>query len=689
MKKILFPILTIALIATTVSAQTLDRSIRPKPGPAPEIKLGKTETFTLPNGLRVFVVENHKLPTVEYSIELDVKPALEGDMAGYRDMMSELLVSGTKSRSKDKLSAEIDFIGANIDASDKGISASSLKKHQAKLLELMSDITLNADFKQEELDKIKTRTLSGLQTSKNEPDAMLRNVSAAVNFGKNHPYGEITTEESVKAITLDRCRKYYATYFHPNVAYLAIVGDITLAEVKPLIEKYFGSWEKADVPVANYSIPPVPTTARVVFVPRDGAVQSVINVTYPVDLKPGAPDAIKASVANTILGGGSQGRLFLNLREKHGWTYGSYSTLRTDELMGNFTAYAKCRNIVSDSSVGQIVEEMKRLQNEKIAGDQLQNTINYLSGNFAIGLEDPARIAQFAINIERYNMPKDYYQNYLKNLAAVTPEDVQVIATKYIHPDQANIVVVGSKAEVANKLAVYAKDGRVEMYDNYGREIKTAAAPQSIPANMTAADVWKKYIAAVGGEKAIAGLKDIKVISEGEIQGTTLSITEMKKSPLKLKQMIQAKGMTLQQVVLNGDKGYQMQQGQKSDLAGDDLKSTQQDADLQADIHQDKYGIKRTLKGMEDVNGASAYMLEVEDSKGKKSIEYYDATSFLLVKHVEDGSVTEFADYKEVPNSGGYKIPHTVTIPLGPGMTVATKVKTAEVNKNIPDTEFQ
>lgn len=696
MKKLALSILSLALLTTAASAQKLDRSIKPKPGPAPEIKLGKTESFTLPNGLRVFVVENHKLPTVAYSIQLDVKPELEGDMTGYREMMSELLTSGTKTRSNDQLNKEIDYIGVNISASAESVFGSGLKKHQDKLLELMSDVTINSDFKQSELDKIKKRSLSGLEAEANEPDAMLENVSAAVNYGSGHPYGEIPTDETVAKITLDQCRKYYSTYFRPNVAYMAVVGDITVKEVKPLVEKYFGGWQKADVPVAKYSDPQRPSEVKMAFVPREAAVQSVINVTYPIDLKPGEPDVIKAKVTNAILGGGSQGRLFLNLREKHGWTYGSYSSITQDELKGSFTAYAKCRNAVSDSSVTEMIAEMRKMQSEKISQTDLQDYIVNLSGSFAMGLENPATVAQYAINIERYNMPKDYYQNYLKNLSAVTPEDVQSIAKKYITPEKAHIVVVGSKDEVAKTMTKFAKN--MTYYDNYGREIKantTAAAP----AGLKVEDVRKKYITSIGGEKAINGVKDIKTVSKGAFsmggQEIPLTITEMKKAPSQMKSMVEGMGMVFQKIVLNGDKGYQENQGQRADLEAADVKDAKMEADIYADLHPEKYGIKRSIKGMEKLNGSDVYILEA-DADGKKSTEYYDAATGYLVKKIatEDGgpagpvvATTEYADYKEVPGSGGFKIPYTVT-QSGGGQTITAKVEVAEVNKGIADTEF-
>lgn len=691
MKKIVFPILALA-IATSSWAQTLDRSQRPKAAAAPEVKLGKTETFTLANGLKVFVVENHKLPTVSISVQLDIRQELQGDMAGYTGFVGELLSSGTKTRSKDKLNEEIDFIGASVSANAEGAFAYGLKKHQAKLMELMSDMLLNSEFKQEELDKLKTQALSGLETSKNDPDAMMANVEKVLNFTTNHPYGEVETEATIKAITLDRCKKYYETYFRPNVAYMAIVGDITAAEVKPLVAKYFGSWVKKDVPVASYVQPEAPLSPKVAFVPRDAAVQSVISVTRPIDLKPGASDEFAAKVANTILGGGSQGRLFLNLREKHAWTYGSYSSLNSDILAGSFGAEAKARNPVTDSSVAEIISEMNRLQNEDVDQESLQNTLNYISGNFAISLESPQRIAQLAINIEKLKLPADYYQNYLKKLNAVTAADVKAAAQKYMNPRNMNIVVVGSKDEVASKLGRFAKNNIITYYDNYGNVIVPSETKSA--GNVKVEDIMKNYATAIGGEKALKGLKDIKIIRKGVMQGGEITIMNFQKEGNKMKAVVNGtfngQTMNLQRMVLNGDKGYQEVQGKKQDLTGEELEQAKQQADMQAELNPEKYGVKRTVKGIVQVNGADAYMVEAIDKKGKKSTEYYDVNSKFLVKQVgvgegdNPGMVMEFGDYKEVPGSNGYKVPYTLKMMGG-----EFKVTSIDVNKGISDKEFE
>jgi zinc protease len=397
MKKIILSIAT-AFVISNAQAQ-LDRSVRPKAGPAPEIKMGDAQSFTLPNGLKVFVVENHKVPAVSYQISLDITPALQGNAIGYKDFMGELLMSGTKTKSKDAFNEALDGIGAQINAGNDGVYAACLSKQQEKMLALLSDMLLNPNFTQAELTKIKTQSISGLKSNEDDPEAMSNNMVSAMLFGKGHAYGEVQTEASTKAITLDMCKKYYSTYFRPNVAYMAVVGDITMQQAKDLITKYFAKWQRAAVPVASYETPKDNTGARVAVVNKTGAVQSVVNVTYPINIKPGTPDVVKLRVANSVLGGGSAGRLFQNLRETHGWTYGSYSNVSFDKLENSsmFSATANCKTASTDSSVKEIIAEMNRLKTEKVEDETLESIKRNMAGKFALGLEDPKTLARYAI----------------------------------------------------------------------------------------------------------------------------------------------------------------------------------------------------------------------------------------------------------------------------------------------------
>ncbi|HTN37625.1 MAG TPA: pitrilysin family protein, partial [Arachidicoccus sp.] len=667
---------------TAIHAQTLDRSIRPKAGPAPEIHLGDAETFTLDNGLKVFVVENHKMPIVTYSIQLDIRPETEGDKVGTYDFVGELLTHGTEKRNKDQFDQEMDEIGANIGAGSNAIFGQSLSKFQGQLLDLMSDALMHAQFKQTELDKLKKQTKSGLATQENDPDAMLQNVSGVLNFGKNHPYGEITTEQTVENVTLSDCNKYYHTYFRPNVAYMAVVGDITVAEAKKMVQQYFGAWERADVPKTNYPavVPPAKTTVD--FVSRPGAVQSVIAITYPVALQPGAPDVIKVRAMNEILGGSSQGRLFLNLREKHAWTYGAYSRINPDDIMGTAQLYAKCRNVVTDSSIDQMLIEMNRLRTEPVDQQILQNTLNYMSGTFALGLESPQTIAQYAINIERYNMPKDYYKNYLKNVSAVNVSEIQAMAEKYIHPQQAHIVVVGNQSEAA-KLKKFSADEKLLYYDNYGNPVE--AQESKVINGISIDDVLSKYINAIGGKAAIEGLKDLTVFGSMDMGGSAVRVIQIVASPDKLLQTVESNGNIMQKMIINGDKGYQEAQGQKQEISGDGLNEYKQEADLQADLHPEKYGISYSLNDMEKLDGKDVYNVFKASNNGKdRATQYYDVATGLLIKEISNSadrglSIKMLSDDKEVKGGNGYKIPFTVETTEG-GMDRKIEVQSARAN---------
>jgi hypothetical protein len=304
-------------------------------------------------------------------------------------------------------------------------------------------------------------------------------------------------------------------------------------------------------------------------------------------------------------------------------------------------------------------------------------------------------VAQYAINIERYHMPKDYYKNYLKDLSAVSADDVIAMSKKYIRPDNANIVVAGSKDEVAGKLAKYSADGKVDYYDYSGKTIVPAEA-MAVPADMTADKVFKKYIAAMGGEKGINSVKDIRIVGTSKMQGMALTITEEKKAPNKWKQFIDVnmggQTSTVQKQVFDGTKGFQEAQGHKAEITGDDLDEVIQDADIAMDLHPEKYGIKRTIKGMEAVNGSNAYVVDVVNAKGKKSTEYYDAASGLLVRKIQGAGekvqTSDYADYRVVPGTNGYKVPYKVTESGAGNPTITEDVQSVEVNKGIGDGEF-
>ena len=700
MKKIVSIVCALTIISG-VFAQTLDRSKKPVAGAAPEIKLGKIESFTLENGLKVFVVENHKLPKVAYSLTLDVDPVLEGEMSGYIGATGELIGRGTTNMTKQKIDEEIDFIGATLSTSSGGAYASSLKKHQDKLLSIMSDVIMNADFKQEELDKIKKQTKSGLESEKDNPDAIAGNVKSALLFGNKHPYGEITTEETVDKITLDKCKEYYTTYFRPNVSYMAVVGDITVEEAKKNVEKYFGSWAKGEVPTNKYRTPAAPAKTQVAFVHKEGSTQSVINITYPINLKPNSPDVIKAKIMNSILGGSATARLFMNLREGHGFTYGAYSRISSDELVGNFNANAKVRNEVTDSSLVEFMVELNRIVDEKVTEEDLQNVKNYMTGTFAYSLQDPQTIARFAINTERYNLPADYYATYLKQVAAVTVDDIQAMAKKYIKPNNALILIVGDKA-VADKAAPFSADKEVSFYDAEGNDFVEAL--KAAPEGMTAENVLDKAIEAKYGmaagkslDKKLKKIKDITVKMSASVQGQSISITRYSKAPNKYAMSITMGPMVIQKQTYDGVKGKMSGMQGNKDIEGEDLEELKEDAKMFGDVNYASSGNKYALLGIEPIGDKDAYKIEVTNKAGDKSSDWYDVATGLQVKSMkvsempeEAGggtvtSITEYSDYKMVE---GINRAHKIKQIAGPQI-IDMEVTSVEVNTKLGDEIFE
>lgn len=691
MKKSFLSIALVASVFLHTQAQQLDRSIRPKAGPAPLLQMGEAKSFVTTNGIKVYVVENHKLPVVTYSISLDIRPELQGNMAGFQDMMGELLMAGTKAKTKDQFNEALDQLGARLDFNSRGMYAQSLKRNTDKLLALASEVITSPRFSEEELEKLKKQSKSNLQTQMDDPEAMSANITSVLNYGTKHPYGEITTETSVDNITLDRCKKYYETYFRPNVAYMAVVGDITLAEAKIQVEKYFAKWQKKEVPRATYPTPKSGNGAAVAIVNKSGAVQSVIDVTYPIDMKPGHPDEIKLKVANGILGGGSTGRLFQNLRETHAWTYGSYSNIRTDELpnAASFSATSNSTTSASDSSVGEMLKEMNKLRTVPVTQEELDGFKNYMAGTFALGLEDPKTLARYAVNEKMYNMPKDYYKNYLKNLEAVTAKDVMEVAKKYITPGVAHITVAGDKKMVADKLKQF---GPVTIYDRYGNIEKDEPA-KALPANLSASEVVMKYVTLTGGEANWRKVQDLTMLMTTDMQGMTININSVRKAPNKVMVDVNAGGQTFQKTVFDGTKGYNVQMGQTKEMEADKIAEMKAE-DITGDLQYLSAGYSMKLIGIEKVETEDAYQIEVTTPTGKKMMEYYGVTSGLKVKSEETettprGDMTQTTYYKDYKEAAlGLKFPYSIKRIAGP-QALDMKVQTIEINAGIKDEMFQ
>lgn len=666
--------------------QAQDRP-QPKSGPAPTININKPQSFVLKNGLKVLVVENHKLPRVSFNLTLDNPPYAEGTKKGVSDILSSMIGNGTQNISKNAFNEEIDFLGANINFWDSGASANGLSRYSKRILELMADGALNPLFVQEEFDKEKAKLIEGLKSNEKSVTAIAGRVENVLTFGKEHYKGEFTSEETLNNVTLNDVILNYNTYFAPGNAYLVIVGDVNFKEVKKEVERLFGKWKKATAPQLSYSNPKDVQYSQINFIDMPNAVQSEIALVNLSNLKMTDKEYFAALLANQILGGGGEGRLFLNLREKHGWTYGAYSSIGSGKYINKFRSGSSVRNAVTDSAVVEVFNELKRIRTELVSEEDLKNAKAKYIGNFVMQIEKPSTIASYALNKETQGLPDDFYENYIKNINAVTAEDIKNAANKFFLADKTRVVIVGKAADVLPGLEAMSKREKLPIFyfDKYGNPTEKPEVKKPVPAGVTVQTVLNDYIKAIGGEKAVKNVKTLAVLSSGTVQGTPLELV-VKTAPKKLGVEMKAMGMVMMKQVVNEKEAYMVQQGQRKDFTGDDLKDMQADATTFKELAllTDK---DVTLTGIENINGADAYAI-----KNGKSTLYYDVkTGFKVAeaKDVEQGGqkmtqTTYYQDYKDVK---GLKFPYKTIMNVGIEIELTTSE--VKINEGVTDADFK
>lgn len=680
MKKYIFSILAVFLLSITATAQ-IDRTKQPEPGPAPTINLGTPETFTLQNGLKVMVVENHKLPRVSATLLIDNPPHTFGNKKGVDGLMGGLLGTGSTNIKKSAFDEEVDFLGAAISFNSGGGSASSLTKYFPRALELMADAAFNPIFSQEEFDKLVKQILTGIKNSEKNVSGIARRVETALTYGKNHPFGEFTTEETLNNITLQDVKDLYTTYYRPNNAYLIIIGDIDFASAKEQVTKLFSAWEKGDIPVSV--IPEVKNVkhTQINFIDMPNAVQSEVSVINSVQLSLKDKDYFSALLANYIIGGGGGSRLHNNLREDKAYTYGAYSGIGSSRYYSSFKATAAVRNMVTDSAAVEIMKEINIMRYQPVTAEELATAKASYTGSFVRALESPGTLASYALNIERLGLDKDFYTNYLKNLNAVTIEDVQNAAHKYFKGDNARIIITGKGIEVLKNLEKL--NYQINYFDKNANPTTKPTMEMPIPAGMKAADVVNTYFKAIGGIDKTKSIKTILTISNAKVQGVDINLTTKAADPNKFSAVVSGMGQILSKQIFDGEKGYAEQQGTRMELNADQISNAKSNT-----LFKDESYKNGTLDRVVNIDGENAYVIV-----SGKTEAFYSVKTGLKVKEVVTTEVngvktknpTSFSDYKEV---NGIKFPHKMIMAMGP-MELEFVVSEIKINEGVSDADFK
>jgi len=440
-----------------------------------KVKLPRAQEATLKNGLRVILLESHKVPT--FNMQLVVLSGGLSDKPDYRGLATftaALLREGTSKRSSKDIAEQVDALGATLTA-NSGLSSmtsvvntSGLVENLDQTLDLFADVIRNPTFPQPEVDKYKTRTLAQLQFQRSIPQFLAAEQFQRAIYGADHPASLVAPPaESLKKLTSKDLAEFHATYYRPNNAIIAIVGDVTIKEILPKLEKAFGDWEKGTVPATTIPAAPAQTDSRIYLIDRPGSVQTVIQLGT-LGIERTSPDYFPVLLADRVLGGGPSGRLFMNLREDKGYTYGAYSNFGGSKFKGTWISSSEVRTDVTEGAMKEFMYELNRMRNEPVTAEELDNAKRAIIGNFALSLEQPQALLQNIITQKLYNLPADYWDTYPQKVSAITTADVQRAAKQYIDLGHLQVVAVGDAAKAREVLAKY---GKVELYDAEGKPV--------------------------------------------------------------------------------------------------------------------------------------------------------------------------------------------------------------------------
>jgi zinc protease len=438
---------------------------------------------TLPNGLVVIVVEDTRLPLVSYRLALRTGDAHDpSGLPGLMDMLTGLLTEGTESRTSREIADEVARLGATLQAGANSdyttVAASSLATFSDNILELMADVALRPIFPANEVELAKQNTKESLKQQRAQPSFLAGEMVARIMFGE-HPYHVTApTPESVDATTRERLIDFHRATFLANNAVLFIAGDVEQNSILQKVEHLFGSWQPGVVPGDDFPAPPERTSRSAYVVDRPGSAQANIVISN-AGITRTSPDYFPMLVMHTVLGANASSRLFMNLREDKGYTYGAYSSLDSRRTAGTFRASAEVRTPVTGESLKEFFYELNRIRNEPVSEKEIADAKSYLTGVFPLRLETQEGLIDQLVQIKMFGLAEDYLEIYRGRIQAVTVAELQEVAQKYVRPDLAAIVIVGDAAQLADQIQPYVDE--VEFFSTAGKKKDKPAVSTPTP----------------------------------------------------------------------------------------------------------------------------------------------------------------------------------------------------------------
>ena len=459
------------------------RSQAPAPLPPRPISVPTPRETTLPNGLTLVVVEDKRLPLISYRLAFRVGGAFDPpDLPGLTDLLGGLLPEGTQTRSSKEIADEIARMGASLSAGATSdytiVAASTLSQFNDPVLALMAEVALEPSFPENEVALAKQNTKESLRQQRAQPSFLASEMVSRVMYG-DHPYSVVApTPESIDRSSREEFVKFHRNMLVPNNAVLVVVGDVRYDEILKQAESLFSTWNRGEELVTNFPAPPVRTSRKAYLIDRPGSAQSNIVIANSGITRTN-PDYFPLMLMHTVLGATASSRLFMNLREDKGYTYGAYSNLDARRTAGTFRATAEVRTPVTGDSLKEFFYELNRIRSEPVSQKEISDAKSYLTGVFPIRLETQEGLTDQLVQIKMLNLPNDYLQGYRDRVQAVTIEEIQRVAQKYVKPDEAALIVVGDGTSVLDQIKPYCED--IEVYNTAGRRKTSDASSVTDP----------------------------------------------------------------------------------------------------------------------------------------------------------------------------------------------------------------
>lgn len=440
-----------------------------------KIKLPRAQEAQLSNGAYLMVLEDHRVPSVQFQIIMIGAGGYYDppELPGLADTTASLMDEGTTTRSSEQIAQALDTMAATVAVSaNQGsqvatLTGSALTDQLDPVLALAADILQNPSFPEKELGLYKVRARASLEEQRSDPDFLRDERYSKAIYG-THPAASMgLTRESLEKITRESLVAFHKKNYAPDHAIIGVSGDISLAEARTKFEAVLKGWAKSGTPRPGVVDPPDSGSMKVSLVNRPGSVQTAIMAGEPA-INRTDPDYDALTVMNQILGG-SNGRLYRELRERKGYTYGVYSVPRTLRYRGDWRAQMDVRTDVTEASLRDLLAELGKMRDALVPVDEFKDAQRSLTASFALSLENPSELLNLYIVRQLYNFPVDYWDRYTDRISAVTPAQVQAVARKYLDPKRLQIVAVGDAAKIESAMRSF---GPLEVFDDEGKTVK-------------------------------------------------------------------------------------------------------------------------------------------------------------------------------------------------------------------------